>query len=90
MIRRNFRQTCDQIQGLDLSAWTSNDQSDFTTEHEELITDATTTTAPVFDEIDLDSDIIRDAVEKAKKNLNERKQFEYEAWLAREYLADIH
>lgn len=81
---RNFRQTCDQIQGLDLSAWTTNEDAEFTTEHEELFAEQPTTSAsPIFDEIDLDSDIVRDAVEKAKKSLNERKQFEYEAWLAR-------
>lgn len=80
---RNYRQTCDQIQGLDLTAWTSNGESDFTTEHEHLIDPTTTTAAPLIDEVGLDSDLINSAFEKAKKSLNERKRFEYQAWLAR-------
>lgn len=84
---RNYRQTCDQIQGLDLSAWSANGDYDFTTEHEEHFPDPTTTTiAPHLEDIGLDSDVIKLAVEKAKKNLNERKRFEYEAWLARKWM----
>lgn len=81
---RNYRQTCEQIQGLDLSAWSANGDYDFSTEHEEHFPDPTTTTAaPILEDIGLDSTVIKLAIEKAKKNLDERKRFEYEAWLAR-------
>lgn len=72
---RNFRQTCQQLSGLDLSAWQSDEEPEFTTEasiEEE-------TEAPGFEEIN--ESVIKAAIEKAKVDLNERARFEYESWL---------
>lgn len=73
---RNYRQTCQQLSGLDLSAWQSDeDVPEFTTEadiEEE-------TEAPSLEAIN--ESVIKAAIEKAKFQLNERAQFEYDVWL---------
>lgn len=63
-----------------MSVWKSNEDSD-ATEGPEQLSEPITTVAPILDE--LDPEMIRGAIEKAKENLNERKRFEYEAWLER-------
>lgn len=61
-------------------SWKSNDDSDATEGPEELF-EATTTVAPILDE--LNPELIHAAIAKAKENLSERRRFEYEAWVAR-------
>lgn len=78
---RNFRQTCDQISGLDLSSWKSEDDSTSTETLEDI--EPITTPAPFLDE--LNPDLINAAVERAREGLSERRRFEYEAWLARKF-----
>lgn len=78
---RNFRQTCDQIAGLDLSSWKSQDDSASTEGLEDI--EPITTPAPFLDE--LNPDLISAAVERAKESLTERRRFEYEAWLSRKF-----
>lgn len=77
---RNFRQTCDQISGLDLSAWKTNDDAEDIEQTDEF-TEATTTVAPLLEE--LNPDLILAAVERARETLGVRRRFEYETWLAR-------
>lgn len=79
---RNFRQTCDQISGLDLSSWKSEDDSTSTEGLEDI--EPITTPAPFLDE--LNPDLINAALERAKESLTERRKFEYEAWLSRKLL----
>lgn len=79
---RNFRQTCDQISGLDLSSWKSEDDSTSTEALEDI--EPITTPAPFLDE--LNPELINAAVNRAKESLSERRRFEYEAWLARKFL----
>lgn len=81
LFSRNYRQTCHQLSGLDLSAWVAEEEPEFTTESADLESEAV---APSVEE--LNEDIIEAAVQKAKMSLNERNRFEYEAWLARKYL----
>lgn len=75
---RNFRQTCQQLSGLDLQAWESDDEPEFITEKLRIEEE---TTAPILE--GFNESILRAAIEKAKADVNERKQFEYEAWLKR-------
>ncbi|XP_037051362.1 uncharacterized protein LOC119085170 [Bradysia coprophila] len=75
----NFRQTCDQITGLDLTSWKSEDDSASTENLDDI--EPITTPAPFLDE--LNPDLISAAVERAKEGLSERRRFEYETWLAR-------
>lgn len=76
---RNYRQTCHQLSGLDVSAWIAEEEPEFTTEADaEAQPD---TVEPSIEE--LNAEIVLNAMEKAKKDLNERNRFEYEAWLAR-------
>ena len=80
IIRRNYRQTCKQLPGLDLSAWQSDEEPEFTTEagaEEETAT-------PAIE--DVNEDLIKEAIEKAKIDMNERRRFEYESWLNSEYI----
>lgn len=65
---------------LDLSAWKSEEEPEFTTEAD---LEAETVTAAVED---INEDLIKAAIEKAKVDLNERARFEYESWLNSEYL----
>lgn len=63
------------MSGLDLSAWQSDEEPEFTTEasvEEE-------TEIPTFEEVN--ESVIKAAIEKAKVDLNERARFEYESWL---------
>lgn len=78
-MNRNYRQTCQQLPGLDLSAWESNEEPEFTTEANDE--DEDHTVPPSVEE--LNEEIIKAAIEKAKLDLNERRRFEYEAWLNR-------
>lgn len=65
--------------GLDLSAWASDEEPEYTTESDSDI--EADTIAPSLEE--LSAEIVMTAMEKAKKDLNERNRFEYEAWLSR-------
>lgn len=77
---RNYRQTCHQLSGLDMAAWVADEEPEYTTESDADI--EVETIAPSIEE--LNAEIVLSAMEKAKKDLNERNRFEYEAWLARE------
>lgn len=79
----NFRQTCEQIPGLDLSAWKSDEES-LDVETSEELAEVATTVAPLFD--DLDPKLIRAAMDRARESLTERRRFEYEAWLERKLI----
>lgn len=79
ILSRNYRLTCQQLPGLDLSAWQSDEEPEFTTESFEGEQDGTSVTPHSAEEIS--EDIIKEAIEKAKINLNERAKFEYESWL---------
>lgn len=79
LLIRNYRQTCQQLSGLDLTAWESADEPEFTTEASETEEDGTV--APSVEE--LNEEIIKNAIEKAKIDLNERYRFEYDAWVNR-------
>lgn len=66
--------------GLDLSAWQTDEEPEFTTEpFEGEQTDETSVTPHAAEEIN--EDILKEAIEKAKANMNERAKFEYESWL---------
>lgn len=65
--------------GLDLSAWQTDEEPEFTTEPFESEQDATSVTPHAAEEIS--EDILKEAIEKAKANMNERAKFEYESWL---------
>lgn len=67
------------MSGLDLSAWVSEEEPEYTTESDAEV--EAETVSPNIEE--LNADILLSAMEKAKKDLNERNRFEYEAWLAR-------
>ncbi|XP_055548118.1 uncharacterized protein LOC129731820 [Wyeomyia smithii] len=69
----NARLNCDQLSGLETTAWRTETVEDV----EEIITERTPTHPEVAE---LDADVIKDAINKAKDRLNERKRFEYEAW----------
>lgn len=73
---RNYRQTCKQLSGLDLTAWESDEEPEFTTEASEAEEE---TVAPLLEGIN--ESVIKAAIEKAKADMNERAQFEYQAWL---------
>lgn len=62
--------------GLDLSSWQSDEEPEFTTEASE--TEVETATPPVEE---VNEDLIRTAIEKAKQDMNERAKFEYSTWL---------
>lgn len=72
----NARLGCDQLPGLDLTAWKTSDVEIV----DEAEDDATVEETPELEE--LDSELVNDALERARQELNERKKFEYEAWLA--------
>lgn len=73
---RNYRQTCQQLPGLDLSAWQSDEEPEYTTESSE---EDEETAAPNVEEIN--EDLIKAAIEKAKAGLHDRARFEYQSWL---------
>lgn len=65
--------------GLDLSAWQTDEEPEFTTEPFEGEPAETSVTPHASEEIS--EDIMKEAIEKAKANMNERAKFEYESWL---------
>lgn len=68
--------TCDHLSGLDLSAWKSE-------EVEVVIESLETSVVPHVEEFDdLSSELIDQAIERAKTKLNDRNRFEYQSWLA--------
>lgn len=78
---RNFRQTCDQIAGLDLTAWKITEEAVDDAHDEELV--ATPGAESILDE--LNHDLVKAAMERARENLDDRRRFEYEAWLNRKF-----
>uniref|UniRef100_A0A182RDN6 Oxidase/peroxidase n=1 Tax=Anopheles funestus TaxID=62324 RepID=A0A182RDN6_ANOFN len=70
----NARLSCEQVSGLDVTAWRS-EQDD---EVEEYMQEEQPT-PPEFEELNMD--LISSAINKAKTKLNERKRQEYEAWV---------
>lgn len=64
---------------LDLSAWHSEEEPEFTTE----ATVEDQTIASTLEEIN--EDLIKSAIEKAKTDMSERARFEYEVWLNSAY-----
>lgn len=74
---RNFRQTCQQLPGLDLSAWQADEEPEYSTEAVDVDEEET----PHLGEIS--ETLIKAAIEKAKVDLSERNRFEYESWLSR-------
>lgn len=69
----NARLNCDQLSGLDVTAWRTE-----TTEVVDEILEEQKPTPPEL--ADLNAGVIQQAIEKAKDQLNERKRFEYESW----------
>lgn len=68
--------TCDHLSGLDLSAWKSE-------EIEVVVETLETAVAPHVPELeDLSSELISDAIERAKVKMMDLNRFEYESWLA--------
>lgn len=76
---RNYRLTCQQLPGLDLSSWQSDEEPEFSTESFDGDSDQTSAT-PHLNE-DINEDVIKEAIVKAKINMNERAKFEYDSWL---------
>ena len=74
----NARLSCEQVAGLDVSAWRS-EQDDVVEEYMQ----EEQPTPPEFEELNMD--VISSAINKAKTKLNERKRQEYEAWVRRKY-----
>lgn len=72
----NARLTCDHLSGLDLSSWKAL-EPETVDELEDLVY---TTEAPELEE--LSSDLIQEAIERAKNELNIRNKFTYDSWLA--------
>lgn len=65
------------MHGLDLTSWASeSEEPEYTTESD---LPEEPTIAPSVEEID--AEILKNAIEKAKVRLNERNRFEYEVWL---------
>jgi peroxidase len=72
----NARLTCDHLSGLDLSAWKSE-------EIEVVEETSETSLGPHVPELEeLNPEIVKAALERAKQELMERKKMEYEVWLA--------
>ncbi|XP_037820579.1 uncharacterized protein LOC119609748 [Lucilia sericata] len=75
----NFLNTllkCDQIHKFDLRPWLNNPEEEESIEHVEI--------EPVVKEVmsELNPELLEAAVERAKMELEERKRFEYESWMA--------
>lgn len=72
----NARLTCDHLSGLDLSTWKS--------EEIEIIEETSETSlTPHVPEIDdLSSEVVQEALERARHELLSRKKLEYESWLS--------
>lgn len=71
---------CNQIPKFDVRPWQSTFEDPHSTGESEI-------TKPAVSEMisQLDSHVLNEAVERARLEMEERKRFEYEAWLAREY-----
>lgn len=76
----NFRQTCEQIAGLELSAWKAEEDA-VVEEHTDEGDAIAQQNENIFE--DLNPDLLRAAVERARESMDERRRFEYQAWLAR-------
>jgi hypothetical protein len=76
----NARLTCDHLSGLDLSSW-KVETEDPIYEDEEFVesTDAPEIQTEVEE---ISSDLIQEAIERAKSELINRRRLEYESWLA--------
>ncbi|XP_062547595.1 uncharacterized protein LOC134213069 [Armigeres subalbatus] len=72
----NARLNCEQLSGLDVTAWRLDADEDVKEDLEEP-----TTVAPELAELNID--VIEKAIAKAKNQLNDRKRFEYESWVNR-------
>lgn len=83
-VNRNYRQTCQQLSGLDLAAWKSDEEPEYSTEA--IDTDE----EPITSIEEISESMIKAAVEKAKIDLNERNRFEYMSWLNRKLLKIIN
>lgn len=64
-----------------MAAWLADEEPEYTTESDADI--EVDTVSPNIEE--LNAEIVLSAMKKAKKDLNERNRFEYEAWLARKF-----
>lgn len=84
LLNRNYRQTCQQLSGLDLSAWKSDEEPEFTTEAD--IEEETEAPGPEA----INESLIKAAIEKAKIQMNERARFEYDAWVNGMYIASTN
>lgn len=72
----NARLTCDHLSGLDLSTWKSEEIEIIEETSETLLT-------PHVPEIDdLSSEVVQEALERARHELLSRKKLEYESWLS--------
>lgn len=76
----NARLNCEQLAGLDLTSWKTNEQEDV----EENLNISAAPDVPELEE--LSAELVHEAVAKAKVELMARKRMEYESWLAREYI----
>lgn len=74
----NVRLTCDQSTGLDLSTWKVEEPDFVEVEKDEVVT----TQQPIEEE-EVSSELIENALARAKEELIARKKFEYESWLQR-------
>lgn len=75
----NYRQTCDQIAGLDLSAWKATEEAVQEAQNEELV--AASNQSSILDE--LNPELVKAAMERARETLEDRRRFEYQTWLNR-------
>ncbi|XP_059616310.1 uncharacterized protein LOC132261488 [Phlebotomus argentipes] len=69
----NARLTCDQLSGLDLSAWKFEDNN--------YVEDTLEETTRMPDVEELSPEQIKEALRRAQEDLAARKRFEYEVWL---------
>lgn len=72
----NARLACDHLTGLDLTAW-KTDEAEIVDESND---DETIDEAPELEE--LDSELVSEALDRAREELNQRKKFEYESWVS--------
>lgn len=71
----NARLACDQLTGLDLTAW-KTDEVEIVDETIEI---GETEHTPELEE--LNSELVEEALERARQELNTRKKLEYESWM---------
>lgn len=77
LFSRNYRQTCQQLPGLDLAAWQADEEPEYSTEAADIEEAEPSNLEQVSESL------IKSAIEKAKVDLSERNRFEYESWLSR-------